>query len=68
MKGTTEPPLTPGQMKWLTDDELEQELAIAALNTRRPERFELLENERRRRRRRPPRRPKRRLLGGRLRS
>lgn len=49
MKATTEPPITPGQMKWLSDEELDHELAIAALNVRRPERFELLLDERDRR-------------------
>lgn len=49
MRGTTEPPITPGQMKWLTDAELEQELTIAALNTRRPARYERLLSERNRR-------------------
>jgi hypothetical protein len=49
MKATTEPPITSGQMKWLSDEELDHELAIAALNVRRPERFELLLGERDRR-------------------
>ena len=65
MKGTTEPPITSGQMKWLTDAELEQELTIAALNTRRAARYERLLNERDRRRgQQIDRRPKRFLRRG----
>lgn len=65
MKGTTEPPITPGQMKWLTDAELEQELTIAALNTRRQARFERLLDERNRRQeQRVDRRPRRYLRRG----
>jgi hypothetical protein len=65
MKGTTEPPITSGQMKWLTDTELEQELTIAALNTCRTARFERLLAERDRRRdQRIDRRPRRYLRRG----
>jgi hypothetical protein len=65
MKGTTEPPITSGQMKWLTDPELEQELTIAALNTRRAARFErLLAEQNRRRDLRVDRRPRRYLRRG----
>jgi hypothetical protein len=49
MKTLTEPPITPAQMKWLSDEELEQELTIAALDSHRTARFDLLLAERERR-------------------
>lgn len=49
MKTLTEPPITAAQMKWLSDEVLEQELTIAALDSHRTVRFELLLAERERR-------------------